>query len=362
MSHYRLCAAILSASLIAGGLYFYKLPTAPPPKPVTESAEKVAESESVQGVGLIDIEQIKAKHPDGELLEELKGRKVRLKLELEEVMRPVLPPTIPQIDEKPFEDSAHERLMQDFISQMADLKSKQIALIEKYRQETEGEYIKRRNAVRDIYFNEALNITLKLQNADNLRLSKEEYEKLQNRLDEIVMERNLKQGEMREQWINEVNAKVQAEISEEQNRIKSEYDAIYQKSKEEAEKRIREVEARNQALADAAHEMDYRKSRRQELFSELVSTDKQIVELENKILDAVVSEAARLAAISKLQYVFVKDDDDFETEGYTLPTNLDNNPNFRIFSKTVVYSAGGITDLTKDLIKSMQLKGLLASN
>lgn len=362
MSHYRLCAAILSASLIAGGLYFYKLPTAPPPKPVTESAEKVAESESVQGVGLIDIEQIKAKHPDGELLEELKGRKVRLKLELEEVMRPVLPPTIPQIDEKPFEDSAHERLMQDFISQMADLKSKQIALIEKYRQETEGEYIKRRNAVRDIYFNEALNITLKLQNADNLRLSKEEYEKLQNRLDEIVMERNLKQGEMREQWINEVNAKVQAEISEEQNRIKSEYDAIYQKSKEEAEKRIREVEARNQALSDAAHEMDYRKSRRQELFSELVSTDKQIVELENKILDAVVSEAARLAAIAKLQYIFVKDDDDFNAEGYTLPPNLDNNPNFRIFSKTVVYSAGGITDLTKDLIKSMQLKGLLASS
>ena len=362
MSHYRLGAAILSASLIAGGLYLYQPPTSPPPKPATQSAEKITESESARGAGLIDIEQIKAKHPDGELLEELKGRKARLKLELEEVLRPVIPPAIPQIDEKPFEDSARERLMQDFISQMADLKSKQISLIEKYRQETEGEYIKRRNAVRDIYFNEALNITLKLQNADNLRLSKEEYEKLQNRLDEIVMERNVKQGEMREQWINEVTTKVQEEISEEQNRIKSEYDAIYQKSKEESEKRIREVEARNQALADAAREMDYIKSRRQELFSELVSTDKQIVELENKILDAVVSEVARLATIAKLEYVFVKDDENFDAEEYMLPPNLGTNPNVRIFSKTVVYSAGGITDLTKDLIKSMQLKGMLGSD
>ena len=362
MSHYRLGAAILSASLIAGGLYFYQLPKAPPPKPAIESAEKITESESARGAGLIDLEQIKAKHPDGELLEELKGRKVRLKLELEEVLRPVIPPAIPEIDEKPFEDSARERLMQDFISQMADLKSKQISLIEKYRKETEGEYIKRRNALRDIYFNEALNITLKLQNADNLRLSKEEYEKLQNRLDEIVMERNLKQGEMREQWINEVTTKVQTEISEEQNRIKSEYDAIYQKSKEESEKRIREVEARNQALADAAREMDYRQSRRQELFSELVSTDKQIVEIENNILDAIVNEAARLAAISKLQYVFVKDDENFDAEEYMLPPNLGSNPNVRIFSKTVVYSAGGITDLTKDLIKSMQLKGMLGSD
>ena len=138
MSHYRLGAAILSASLIAGGLYFYQLPTAPPPKPATESAEKIAESETARGAGLIDIEQIKALHPDGESLKELQGRKLRLKLELEEVMRPVLPPTIPQIEEKPFEDSARERLMQDFISKMADLKSKQISLIEKYRQETEG--------------------------------------------------------------------------------------------------------------------------------------------------------------------------------------------------------------------------------
>ncbi len=358
MSHYRLGAAILSASLIAGGLYLYQPPKAPP-KPATQSAEKITESESVRGAGLIDIEQIKAKHPDSELLEELKGRKERLKLELEEVMRPVIPPSIPQIDEKPFEDSARERLMQDFISQMADLKSKQISLIEKYRKETEGEYIKRRNAVRDIYFNEALNLTLKIQNADNLRLSKEEYEKLQDRLDEIVQERNLKQGEMREQWINEVNEKVQAEISEEHNRIKSEYDAIYQKSKEESEKRIREVQERNQALADAAREMDYRKSRRHELFSELVSIDRQIVELENSILDSIVSEVARIAAVSKLQYVFVKDDEYFDAEEYTLPPNFGSNPNVRIFSKTVVYSAGGITDLTKDLIKSMQLKGML---
>lgn len=355
MSHYRLGAAFLSAALIVGGFYFYESPKAPP----KDIAPKVTESESPLGVGIIDVEQIKIQHPDYETLSEIQGRQARLKLELEEVMQPVFMPNLPEIDAKPFDDSAREKLMQEFISQMADLKVKQITLIEKYRQETEPEYLKKRDAIRDIYFNEALNITLKLQNAKSMYMKQEEFDKLQDRLEEIVAERNQKQAEMREEWINAINEKVTAEISAEQDKIKKEYEETSKRYEEEAAKKVREVNERNQTLMNAAREMNNRQNRRKEIYNELVDISKQTDELENKILDSIVSEAGRLAAMLKLQMIFAKQDEEILPDGYSLPLKIGNSENFRINSKTVIYAAGGITDLTNDVIKSMKLKGIL---
>ena len=352
MSKYRLSAAILSAALIVGGLYFYEPPKPPPPVP----KQNLEEVEKPQGVGIVDIAQIIASHPDGVTLDELRGRELRLRLELKEVLRPIIPKTLPEIDEKPFEDSAREKLMQDFISKMSDLKAKEILLIEKYRAETEPEYLKKRDSIRDLYVNEALNITLKLQNADNLYLSKEEFDKLQARLEEIVAERNSKQAEMREEWIQQINSKVKAEISAEQERIKAEYEALYKKSEEEAQQRIRAVQERNQALMDAAREIEYRQNRRKEILDELNDTTKQIYELENNLLGLNVNETSNLAALLKLQMIFVKDDEEILQEG--IPIKL-SSANIRLNSKTVVFATGGIIDLTDDVIKSMKLKGIL---
>ena len=357
MSKYRLSAAILSAALIVGGLYFYEPPKPPPPvSKQNDSIEK--EVEKPQGVGIVEVSQIISRHPDGETLDELRGREIRLRLELKEVLRPIIPKTFPEIDEKPFEDSARERLMQDFISKMSDLKAKEILLIEKYRAETEPEYLKKRDAIRDFYVNEALNVTLKLQNADNLYLSKEEFDKLQARLEEIVAERNQRQAEMREEWIQQINSKVEAEISAEQERIKAEYEASYKKSEEEAAQHVRAVQERNQALMEAAREIEYRQNRRREILDELNDTSKQIFELENKIFDSIISESSKLAAVLKLQMIFVKDDEEIQPDGYSVPIKL-NSANIRLNSKTVVFATGGITDLTNDVIKSMQLKGIL---
>ncbi|MBR5914510.1 MAG: hypothetical protein IKZ58_09125 [Selenomonadaceae bacterium] len=355
MSHYRLSAAILSATLIVGGLYFYE-PPKPPPK---EVATQTSESKSLQGVGIVDIEKIRSQHLDNEELEELRGRQNRLKLELQEVMQPVFTPNLPEIDEKPFEDSAREKLMQELISQMSDLKAKQITLTEQYRKATEEEYLKRRNAVRDIYFNEALNITLKLQNAKSLKMSQEEFDALQARLEEIVAERNQMQKEMREGWINAINEKVTEDITAEYNRLKSEYDAVKKQMEEETAKKIREVNERNQALTEAAREIDYRQNRRQEIYDELNETAREIDELENKIFDAIINETGRLAAMLKLQMIFAKQDEEIQTDENSPPLKIGNDPNVRLNSQTVVFAAGGITDLTDDVIKALKLKGIL---
>ena len=348
MSHYRLSAAILSATLIVGGLYFYE-PPKPPPK------EVVTVESSPQGVGIIDIEQIRLQHPANEELEELRGRQNRLNLEMKDVMRPVFMPNLPEIDEKPFEDAAQEKLMQELIGQLSDLKAKQITLTEQYRKATEDEYLKRRNAVRDIYFHEALNITLRLDNAKSLKMSQEEYDRLQTRLAEIVAERNQRQGEMRESWINAINEKVTEEITTEYNRLKAEYDAVKKKTEEEAAQKIRAVNERNKALSEAAREIEYRQNRRQEIYDELNDTARQIDELENKIIDSILSETGKLAAMLKLQMIFTKQDEEVQTGNF----KVGSDPNVRITSQTVVFAAGGITDLTDDVVKSMKLKGIL---
>lgn len=355
MSHYRLSAAILSATLIVGGLYFYEPPKPPPKEVVTQTTE----SKAPQGVGIIDIEQIRSQHLDNEELEELRGRQNRLKLELEEVMQPVFTPNLPEIDEKPFEDSAREKLMQELISQMSDLKAKQITLTEHYREATEEEYLKRRNAVRDIYFNEALNITLKLQNAKSLKMSQEEFDALQARLEEIVAERNAHQRAMREDWINQINEKVTEEITAEYNQLKAEYDAVKKQMEEETAQKIREVNERNQALMAAAREIDYRQNRRQEIYNELNETAHEIDELENKIFDTIIGETGKLAAMLKLQMIFAKQDEEIQTDENSPPLKIGNDPKVRLNSQTVVFAAGGITDLTDDVIKSLKLKGIL---
>lgn len=355
MSHYRLSAAILSATLIVGGLYFYEPPKPPPKEVVTQTTE----SKAPQGVGIIDIEQIRSQHLDNEELEELRGRHNRLKLELEEVMQPVFTPNLPEIDEKPFEESAREKLMQELISQMSDLKAKQITLTEHYREATEEEYLKRRNAVRDIYFNEALNITLKLQNAKSLKMSQEEFDALQARLEEIVAERNARQRAMREDWINQINEKVTEDITAEYNQLKAEYDAVKKQMEEETAQKIREVNERNQALMAAAREIDYRQNRRQEIYNELNETAHEIDELENKIFDAIIGETGKLAAMLKLQMIFAKQDEEIQSDENSPPLKIGNDPNVRLNSQTVVFAAGGITDLTDDVIKSLKLKGIL---
>ena len=352
MSKYRLGAAILSATCIIGGLYFYEPPKPPPREKISEIK---SETELVRGVGIIDFEQIKSLHPDGEILAELIEQRARLKAELDEAMIPVIPPTLPKIDEKPFDDSAREKIMQELMAQLSDLKAKEISLTEKYRKESEEKYLANRNAVRNIFENEALNISLKLQNADNLGLSKEAQEKLQARLEEIRVERNQRQAEMRDAWIKEITDKVNAEINAEAEKIRSEYEKIYRESVEESARRVREVEERNKALAAVAQEMEYRQGRRRELLAELEKTSKQIDELENKIFDSISGAAGKLSAFLKLQMIFAIDDSAFNND-FTFQPPQAYGKNFRPNSKTVVYATGGITDLTKEIAKELRIE------
>ena len=135
-------------------------------------------------------------------MKELIGKEIRLKLELSELMRPVFPPKLPEFDTTPFEESARKRNMQNIITKFSELRARKKRLAEEYKEQTEPQYLERRNANREIFMNEAFNITLKLHNAKMLHLTPEQIQEYQNRLEEITIERNLKQKELLDEWNN----------------------------------------------------------------------------------------------------------------------------------------------------------------
>ncbi|MBR6012628.1 MAG: hypothetical protein IK062_02450 [Selenomonadaceae bacterium] len=347
---YRIPAAILAAVLVGGGLYsnFHETP-----KPVEK---KVEQPKPIQGFGVIDLDEVKANHPDGGLLEELLSREKRLNLELDALLIPYQKPKDlepPKIEEKPFNDSAREKNAQSFISQMAELRAKKNQLTEKYRRESREEYLRRRDEVTSVYFNRALNITLKLQNADNLGLSAAEIKELQTELDELVAERNQKQGEMLAKWTAEINERVEKEIAPEETRIKEEAKQNLQKLQEEAQQKIQETQQRNLNLMETAtKEIEARQIRRKEILEELTEVTKERALIENKILDYIAEEAGKLGAMLKLEAIFLKSrhDDEKLFKEDKFDFTLKKSPG------AMIYIGKDTPDLTNDIIKSMKLK------
>ncbi len=356
LKKYKLSAAALSAILIGGGFYFYQ----PQEKTPEVEQKKIVESKPIQGFGVVDLNRIKNKHPLGAELKQLVGREKRLRLELAAALEPYKPPQEnPEFEEKPFDEAAREKNMQAIMEKFSTLKAKKLQLVEEFTADSREEYLRRRDAVRDVYLNAALNITLKLQNADNLRLSNEEIQKLQADLDEIVIERNSAQKAMLEQWTAEINQRVEQATAVEEAQAKADAKKLREQSSVDAEKKIQEVQARNKALTEKINsEIESRQKRRRELAEELKEVSTKISELENKILSSTVEEVGKLGALYRLENIFVKMDSwkDVKLESnFLIPHSSLLTPHSKLGG--VIYFNKNVTDLTKELIKEMELKG-----
>ena len=358
---YKISAAAISAILVGGGLYFYSAE-----KPPEVEQKKIVEPAPVQGFGIVDLERIKEKHPDGAELKNLVAREKRLKLELEVAMSPYKPPQEnPEFEKEPFDEAAREKNMQTIMEKFSALKAKKVQLAEQFTNESREEYLRRRNAVREVYLNEALNITLKLENADNLRLKPEEVQKLQSDLEEITERRNLAQKEMLDKWTAEINQRVEAATAEEEAQARAEAKQLREQSTVDADKKIQEVQERNKNLTEKINsEIEARQKRRVELVKEISEVSKQREELENKILSSIIEQVGKFGAIYKLEMIFVKNDSqDLKIFSQDFGLNFSDFKisESKIFDKknlgAKIFTTDKVIDLTNDLIKEMELKG-----
>ena len=353
MSNYRLKAAAVISILIGGGLLLYSMPKVEKPEQIARP-EKVKQETPIHGFGYVDFEQVLQKHPKGEELKELLGKEIRLKLELNELMRPVTPPKLPEIDTKPFEESAREKNMQNIITKFAELNARKKRLAEEYKKETEEDYIRRRNANREFFVNEAFNITLKLQNAETLHLTAEQIQEYKKRLDEITVERNLKQKELLDEWTAEIEGYVNEMVAEDEARIKKEAKEMEELYSEESIKKLRETQERNKKLMEEAmQEVAFRNTRRAEIVNELLTTTKDRAKLEDEIIDSITNEAGKLGAMYKLQMVLIKSEPLYAEEKLSKNAEMVFRFSTPKSPGALIFEGTDTKDLTKDLLKTI---------
>lgn len=353
--NYGLLAALATLALIGGGLYFYEIHIESPDKPIAEKIEKPAPKQA-HGFGIIDIERIQAEHPDGEQLESLKATELRLRLELNEAMRVTqMPkPQPPQTNTAVFDEAAWQKNAQAVISQLAELENRKKAAAEEYRKKTEPHYIEERNKIRDEFLNDNFNIRLKLQNADNLRLTNAEVNELQEKLDKVELERNRLQKELLDKWAAEIKQYAEESVAADEARLKAEAERLRQEVEEQARQKEAKVTERNRRLMeDAVREMENRQMRRRELFDELQQVGKERAALEKKILTSIVDKATMLAAVNRLEMVLVKCKPvpSDRILSYGIEHNFELKPPEGVGA--AIFPGKDAKDLTDDLIKEM---------
>lgn len=351
--NYRALAAAIAAIIGGVGLYVYKTPE--PAQPVETKVEKPAPKEA-EGFGIIDIEEIQAAHPDGENLNELRARELRLRLELNEAMKIVaLPkPQPPETNKKVFDEAAWQKNAQIIISQLAELESRRKAAAEEYRKKSESRYIEERNKIRDEYMNEQLNLQLKLQNADNLQLTQEQIDELQQQLEKVEFERNNSQKELMDKWMAEIKKYADDSVADDETRLKAEYERLRAEVEAQSQQKEEDVTARNKkVMEDSLREMENRQIRRRELLTELTDISREHSELEKKILDSITDKAMMLAAVYRLEMVFVKrsPDNNDKILSRHIEWNFELKPPEKVGA--VIFTGKKAHDLTDDLIKEM---------
>lgn len=353
---YKVLAAATMTALVGGGIYLYNSPKVTEDAPVEKKIEKPAQRE-IRGFGVIDIEKIQAVHPDGEQLDYLRATELRLRLELNEAMRTVeLPkPPPPETDKEVFDEAAWQKNAQVVISQLAELETRKKAAAEEYRKKSEPQYIEERNKIREKFANEQFNIQLKLQNADNLLLPEEKVKELNERLDALEFERNNLQKELLDKWVAEIEQYAQDSIAADETRLKAEAERLRTEVEEQTRKKQEDVTERNKKLMeDAIREMENRQVRRRELLAELQEIGRERSELEKKILDSIVDKATMLAAVARLEMVFVKRTPDISDKilSYGLEKNFELKPPESVGA--AVFPGKDARDLTDDVIKEIK--------
>jgi len=350
----KIIAVLLTAAAGISGYNYFNEEPPPPSKP-----NAVTKTKSSDEIGYIDLERLRDKLPNLENLAEIRIREERLRLDLKYTMQPVII-TPPKVEDKPFDDSVWQKNAQTIISSAAEIGKRKKQAAEEYKKSTEAEYLKKRDEANDKFLNEVLNIKLKLQNADNMRLTAEQVAALNKRLDEIQVERNALQKELMEQWIKEINDAAEEAIKDDVEQLKAQAEAAKAKVERDAAQAKSDAVERNKAIMEKAmQESAERQEKRQQLMLELQEVSKKRSELENNIFDSIGDLTAKLAVIHKIKLIlarreiesgdnFLPFSIEFDKFSFILPDSMKKNS-----SGAVLFPISKSIDLTDELIKEL---------
>ncbi|MBR2215484.1 MAG: hypothetical protein IJ849_06975 [Selenomonadaceae bacterium] len=275
--------------LISTGVYFWHQLTKPAPPPPPPKVEAT--------VGLIDLKKVMAAHGDYEKLAQLKAQQQILRQEILDALQPIEPEP-PQVEDKPFTDSVWQKNAQNILSQVAEIERlKKKAAID-YRKDTQQDYEKKRDEINALYLNAILNLQLKIQNADNMRLTAETVAELQNQLDALKQERNANQLTLYRAREQEIADYAEQAVAGRRAELHAQMESTTAALKAEAAQKQTEAQTRDMAaLEERIKAIGEREKTRWQKQDELAAKEMEYAGVEGRIMNDIAGRAAKLAIL-----------------------------------------------------------------
>ena len=315
----------------------------------TPQATKTVESTT----GVVRLQELVQAHPEYEKLQKLMAGREELKQNLKQSLDVPLAVQPPNVDSKPFDDSVWQKNAQDVIGRRFELERAQKKAAADYKAATEADYKAQSNAINEEYLNAILNIKLKLDNREAMRLTDDVIAKLNADLDELEAERGGRQIALYREWQQEIEAYAAQSVAKEFAASHDDMERLKQQREAEAAKAQSEAQQRD--IAAITERMNASAARQQQAIATqtmLHENEQQILALESKILNDIASKAAKVAILHHFTLIVC---DPARSLTSLLPDGLRPAPSPDVpekYVKTVSIDATDVTDEVKDELAS----------
>ncbi|MDO4203835.1 MAG: hypothetical protein Q4D07_05040 [Selenomonadaceae bacterium] len=261
----------------------------------------------ITGIGLLALDEAFDAHPKSGEYRRLKADYRKYSEQVARLTKSRFSPGAALPGEKPFEDAARQKHMQETIRKAIilekRLKEEEAAYREKIMAENKAEI----SEIEADYENEIFNLKLKIENADVLHISEEGVRVLTERMNALKRERRDRVGII----LRKYNAEIVAHLNEVRERERQELGLSaaesYEALKANEMKRRGEAINRNIDALQKQLEADIeRMEKLPEAQKNLRTAERELNKLEEVMERDISSLAAKYAVIHKLQIVLVK--------------------------------------------------------
>ncbi len=253
-------------------------------------------------IGVIDLKQAMKSHPRYADLEKLRGQRALLALSAKKTNVSINEPVL---SKQPFDDSAQQQAGQQKNKLLEQQREALAAAEQELRRTTASKREADRKTVSDFYANDIFNCTLRLGNAESLRLSEEQKNGLRQKLNDLKQQRATQMAAVERQYEEYIYSQLQGQRDQYLKEAQAAAQQQQQRLGSEAVARVAMAAERNASVSAAGSrqlsQADADKNSRE---ADLAAKDNEIRLLEDLIVRDIAGKAAKSAIGHHLEYIF----------------------------------------------------------
>lgn len=311
-------------------------------------------------VGTVDIDKLLPEHPDYPKLLQLQTEKMAIIAQLKNMANENgTNEPIPEVNPAP--DVFTEVITQQ--DTLQDLNMNQVLREETAYQENKirASLANQKNAeikqINDKYYNEILNCTIKLDNAKNLRLTKEQQEELLTRMENLKHQRGDAVAQLEQKYNVQVAQELMAWRAQREAQIQAGNAQKHQENVVASNASQAQEQQRSQAyLQDRLQMLQSRKEDSKRLLILLHTKDNEIALLQQKMLKDISDVATKVAVMKHLSMVVAN---------VPMNENFFGNPDILNFNRNVfsgMVIGVDAQDITDDVLTELKNENTQSNN